>query len=105
MIHGLRLRLRSDSRPETSLAKLAVASASPSIAPSAVAGRPEREGDERRQQRVINLARQVHQQADEAQDPDIAGEGRRGLHIAPLAACRRAQAARAPAILHSANIC
>ena len=34
----LALRLRSDSRPENSLAKLAVASASPSIAPSAVAG-------------------------------------------------------------------
>ena len=32
--------LRSDSRPDTSLAKLAVASASPSIAPSATTGSP-----------------------------------------------------------------
>ncbi len=38
--HGLRLRLRSERRPDPSLAKFAVASAIPSIAPSAVAGSP-----------------------------------------------------------------
>ncbi len=40
MIHGFRLRLLSEKRPEKSLAKLAVASAIPSIAPSAVTGNP-----------------------------------------------------------------
>ena len=39
----------------------------------------EHDRDEGRQQRVIDLARQVHEQADEAQDPDVARKGRRLL--------------------------
>ena len=48
----------------------------------------EHDRDERRQQRVIDLARQVHQQADEAEHPDVAGKGRAGAHAAVIAAAR-----------------
>ncbi len=48
--------------------------------------KPENDRHEGRQKRVINLARQVHQQTDEAQDPDVAGQRRARAHRQSMAA-------------------
>ncbi len=43
-------------------------------------GKSKNHRNEGRQERVIDLAREVHEQADEAEDPDIAGKGRTSGH-------------------------
>jgi hypothetical protein len=60
-------------------------------------GQPKHQRDERGKERVIDLARQVHEQADEAEDPDVSGQARARGH----GASSRAGAANARRVENS----
>src|SRR4029079_10183655 len=47
--------------------------------------KPEHQRDECRKERMIDFARQVHEQADEAEHPDVAGKGRAAAHAPVIA--------------------
>ena len=74
-ISGLRRRMRSETRPETTLARLANDSARPSTSPTN-GTRPEHAGEERWQQRIDHLAAGVREQTDQPQTPDGGGKSR-----------------------------